>query len=78
MKLIQLLLGLSFAWAVIAMLLVVRAGGKLGLRRSHYTRLLSGSRPTDPVELFIWRGTLQFCCAALVALLCVLALVFIS
>jgi hypothetical protein len=78
MKLIQLLLGLSFAWAVIAMLLVVRAGAKLGLRRTHYTRLLSSSRPSDPAELFIWRGTLHFCCALLVALLCVFALVLIS
>jgi len=72
------LMGLSFAWFVVSQLAVARGRRKLGLTRWQYTNLLSGSRPVDRDELFVWRWTLHLCCATLLMVLCVLALVFTS
>jgi|SRR5208282_4209250 len=79
--LIQALTEFCFLWAAISLLLMWRGRRRLrslGLKGTHLWRLLSGSRPSDPEELFFWRWTLQVCCAVLTMVLCVLALVFTS
>jgi hypothetical protein len=49
---------------------------RLGWNRSNMTKLLTGSRPDDPDELFIWQWTLQLCFAIVSVVLCVVALTF--
>ncbi|HSY59494.1 MAG TPA: hypothetical protein VK795_08040 [Terriglobales bacterium] len=68
--------GLSVGWAAISMLVVYRQWRRLGLTPSGRAKVLSGSRPSDPDELFIWRWILSLCCAVLLGVLSVLALVF--
>ena len=69
--------GLAFAWALVSMFLASHHARALGLTRMQSAQLLSGSRPTDPDELIVWRWMLQFCCGALVGILCVVAVVFL-
>jgi hypothetical protein len=68
--------GLSFAWAGISMFLAIGRGRKLGLTPTQSLNLLSGPRPSDRDEAFIWSCALQLACGLLCGLLCVLALVF--
>ena len=66
----------SFGWTALANWKLVRGGRKLGWNRSNVTKLLTGPRPDDPDELFIWQWTLQLCCASLSVVVCVAALAF--
>lgn len=60
------------------MLFVMRQWRKLGLTPAGRLKVLSGPRPQDPDELFMWRWFLSFCCATLLGVLFVLGLVFRS
>jgi hypothetical protein len=64
----------SFGWVYLALWELDRGRRRLGWNRSNMTKLLTGPRPDDPDELFIWQWTLQLCCAILSVLLCVVAL----
>lgn len=66
----------AFGWVYLALWKVHRGCRRLGWDRSHYTQLLSGSRPDDPDELLIWWWTLQLLNAILAVVLCVLAIAF--
>ena len=66
----------AFGWSYLAIWKLVRGGRRLGWNRSNLTKLLTGPRPDDPDELFIWQWTLQLCCASLSLVVCVLALAF--
>jgi hypothetical protein len=68
------LAGLSFAWAGMSMLLAIGRDRKLGLTPSQRLNLLSGPRPINRDEAFIWRCALQLACALVFGLLCILAL----
>jgi hypothetical protein len=70
------MIGFSFGWTGVANWKLVRGGRRLGWNRSNMTKLLTGSRPDDPDELFIWQWTLQLCCAISSVVLCVVALTF--
>ena len=67
--------GLSVAWAGISMLLAIGRGRQLGLTPTQSLKLLSGPRPSNRDEAFIWRCALQLACALLCGLLCILALI---
>lgn len=69
-------IALSAGWAAISMLVVYRQWRRLGLTPAGRVKVLSGSRPSDPDELFMWRWFLSLCCAVLLGVLSVLALVF--
>jgi|SRR5580704_12971996 hypothetical protein len=68
----------SFAWTYLAIWKLVRGGRRLGWNRSNLTKLLTGPRPDDPDELFIWQWTLQLCCASLSVVVCAAALSFLG
>jgi hypothetical protein len=68
----------SFGWTYLAIWKLVRGGRKLGWNRSNLTKLLTGPRPDDPDELFIWQWTLQLCYASLSVVICVAALSFLG
>jgi hypothetical protein len=68
----------SFGWTYLAIWKLLRGGRKLGWNRSNLTKLLTGPRPDDPDELFIWQWTLQLCCAILSVVVCVAALSFLG
>jgi hypothetical protein len=66
----------SFGWTYLSIWKLVRGGLRLGWNRSNLTKLLTGPRPDDPDELFMWRWTLQLCCASLSVVVCVVILAF--
>jgi protein-S-isoprenylcysteine O-methyltransferase Ste14 len=66
----------SFGWVYLALWKLDRGRRRLGWNRSNMTKLLTGSRPDDPDELFIWQWTLQLCFAIVSVVLCVVALTF--
>ena len=70
------LFGFSSLWALMSMFLMWRRFRRMGLSGTQGARLLSGPRPSDPDELFVWRSTLHMCCAILIGVVCVLVLVF--
>ena len=70
------LFDLSVVWAVVSMLLIFRQWRKLGLTPKGRLKVLSGPRPRDPDELFMWRWFLSLCVAVLLGILCILTLVF--
>ena len=70
--------GLSVAWAAVSMLLVFRQWRKLVLTPKGRSKVLSGPRPSDPDELFMWRWFFSLCIAVLLGVSCVLLLVFTS
>jgi hypothetical protein len=72
------LFGLSVAWAAVSMLLVFRQWRKMGLTPRGRLEVLSGPRPSDPDELFMWRWFFSLCIAVLLGVSCVLLLVFTS
>ena len=70
------LAGLSFAWGLVSMVLVLRQWRKTGMTPGGRYKVLSGTRPSDPDELLMWRATLHMCCSLLIGVLCILVLVF--
>ena len=66
----------SFGWVYLALWKLDRGRRRLGWNRSNMTKLLTGPRPDDPDELFIWQWTLQVCFAILSAVICVVVLSF--
>jgi hypothetical protein len=70
------LVGLSFAWAAISMLFLLRQWRKLDLNPDGRLKVLSGPRPSDPDELFMWWCFLSMCVAVLLGVSFVLLLVF--
>jgi hypothetical protein len=66
----------SFGWVYLALWKLDRGRRRLGWNRSNMTKLLTGLRPDDPDELFIWQWTLQLCFAIVSVVLCVVALAF--
>lgn len=67
---------LSILWAALSILQVMIRFRKMGFRRSNLTKLLMGPRPSDMNELLIWQWALQSCYAALVLVLCLVAVQF--
>lgn len=68
-SLVQIVLCLSFTWAIVAMLQAQHNLRKLGLSSSDRMRLFSGSRPTDPDELRAWKWAWQFMYAVITGLI---------
>jgi hypothetical protein len=68
----------SMLWMAVSMLQVTKRTAKLGWRRSHFTRLIMGPRPTDPEESMVWQWALQTWYAIVVCVLCVIALTIVS
>ena len=68
----------SMVWTAVCMIQVDRRVRKMGWRRSHFTRLIMGSRPSDPEELVIWLWVRQNYYGLVTIALCVLALYFMS
>jgi len=68
----------SFGWLYLALWKLGRGGRRLGWNRSNMTKLLTGPRPDDPDELFIWQWTLQVCFAILSVVVCVVVLTLMA
>lgn len=69
---LQSLFCLSFAWGLVSLLKAQR-----GLRRlsaSERIRVLSGPRPDDPDELYVWKWAWQFMFAVIAVALSMIAI----
>jgi hypothetical protein len=65
---------IAFAWGMVSTLRMLRGLRKLGLNPSNRMRVLSGPRPDDPDELYVWNWAWQFLYAVIAVMLCMIAI----
>ncbi len=73
-SLFQVVLCMSFAWAVVSMLQAQRSLRRLGSSSSDRMRLFSGSRPDNPDKFRAWKWAWQFMYAVIGVLISMIAI----